>query len=95
MPRLKETCPLVQRIRQLETLALELGLTLSCRCYDGQLLIRDERSGHELEYRDLDQGGSGDDGTTNEFPWHFDTKIILTEDERERVKRNKEVAEVT
>jgi len=80
MPQLKETSPLAKRIRQLEALALELGLTLNCDRYDHQIRIHDTKTGLTVEYRDLEQGINSGDSTTN-FPHDTETHIVVREED--------------
>lgn len=76
--RLKESHPTVQKVRKLEKLADELGLTIT-PSFNGQLVISDS-DGIEYEYRDIEQGLYSYDVTT-EFPYPFETKLVFEKED--------------
>ena len=76
--KLKETAPIVEKIRKVEELMFELGLSMDVRS-GGQLVFKGE-SGTEVEYRDIEQYGDSFQVTT-EFPAQFETKIIMYKEE--------------
>lgn len=73
--RLNENHPTMIKIRKLEQLASELGITLSVG-YDQQIrLTDDDCPDKEFQYRDVEQSFYGRETTTT-FPYHCETKII-------------------
>ena len=85
MPKLKESSPLADRIRQVEALCRELGLIIDASRYDHNICIDDEKTGLRIEYRDVEQGLSSGPSTTH-FPWDTETHLLVTDERWARYK---------
>lgn len=75
--RLKDEHPTYKKVRQLEKLAMDLGLTIQVEM--GQILIIDSQEHITVQYRDAEQATSGWD-TTDSFPYSFETKLTFVKD---------------
>lgn len=82
MPRIKADGDLASRIRRLEQLAMELGLTLTNSCQQ-QIVIEDSRTGMTVEYRDIEHCGSSGPYTSC-FPHDTETCIFVSNEQWEK-----------
>jgi len=88
MPKLKETSSLAERIRKVEDLCRELGLTIDASRYDHNVCIDDEHTGLRVEYRDIEQRVSSGSSTTH-FPWDTETHLLVSDERWERYQVEK------
>ena len=77
--RLKEEHPVAQKVRKLEDLADELGLTIDIGWGD-QIVIQDNETGQNYKYKDIEQSFDSHDSTSS-FPYGMETKLIYSDEE--------------
>ena len=81
--RLKEEHPFLNKVRKLEKLAEELKINIQVGIMD-QIIIVDEETGQDYQYRDVEQALDSDNTTTS-FPWPFENKLVYEKDMMEHL----------